>query len=203
MKRLLLVEGADDMHVLSALLKAHQVPKEFDIKEMGGVDPLLESLEVRLKARSEERLGVLLDADESLDDRWRSICNLVNKQFPANLPARPGAGGTVLDLDEAFRFGAWLMPDNRLPGILEDFIRFLVPDGDALMARTTDFVEGLPEDQRRFPASRMSKARIHAWLALQEQPGRPLGLAITCKYLDAEARVVQPLLGWLRELFIR
>lgn len=201
-QRVLLVEGSDDKHVMLALLQAHRVPEEFKIKDMGGVDPLLESLAVRLKARSEERLGVLLDADEDLEARWLSIRNLVHRHFPAALPERPGAEGTVVDLDEAFRFGAWIMPDNTLPGILEDFVRFLVPDGDALMAHTSDFVDGLPAGLCRFPATRRPKALIHSWLALQEQPGRPIGLAVTCKYLDAKAQVVQPLLDWIRALFI-
>src|SRR5436190_24268592 len=38
---------------------------------------------------------------------------------------------------------------------------------------------------------KVSKALIHTWLAWQEKPGRPLGLAITARYFDATASYAQ------------
>ena len=68
----LLVEGPDDKHVLWALLAAHRIEQTFVVEDLGGVDRLLDNLRVRLVARSDERLGVIVDADERLPDRWRS-----------------------------------------------------------------------------------------------------------------------------------
>ena len=45
------------------------------------------------------------------------------------------------------------------------------------------------------------KAQLHTWLAWQEQPGTPLGLAITNRYLDANAPHAQKLMDWIRQLF--
>jgi hypothetical protein len=45
------------------------------------------------------------------------------------------------------------------------------------------------------------KAQLHTWLAWQEQPGTPLGLAITNRYLDADALHAQQLMDWIRQLF--
>jgi len=54
---------------------------------------------------------------------------------------------------------------------------------------------------RRFRESYQAKAHLHTWLAWQEEPGTPMGLAITKRYLDAEAPYALLLLNWIRELF--
>jgi hypothetical protein len=54
----------------------------------------------------------------------------------------------------------------------------------------------------RFKEVHESKARIHTWLAWQEEPGKPVGQAITARYLDANMPHVRQLLDWIRELFI-
>ena len=93
------------------------------------------------------------------------------------------------------------MPNNQFPGMLEDFIQFLVPAGDPLWARAADCLERIPEQDQRFPKEHQGKAHIHTWLAWQEEPGTPLGLAITKRYLDADAPHAQQLMGWIRRLF--
>lgn len=42
---------------------------------------------------------------------------------------------------------------------------------------------------------------IHTWLAWQDDPGTPLGQAITKRYLDAEGPHVAAFLSWLTRLF--
>ena len=76
------------------------------------------------------------------------------------------------------------MPDNRVPGILEDFLRFLVPDGDPLFIHVEKSLNAIPFAHRRFNELRKPKAMIHTWLAWQEEPGRPFGQAISARYLD-------------------
>lgn len=46
-----------------------------------------------------------------------------------------------------------------------------------------------------------TKAYLHTWLAWQEEPGKPMGQAITKKYVDAQAPHAQLLISWLRQLF--
>jgi hypothetical protein len=61
-------------------------------------------------------------------------------------------------------------------------------------------VEG-PDKDRRFPQTQEMKANIHTWLAWQEEPGKPMGQAITKRYLDAAAPHAQQLMDWLCKLF--
>ena len=57
------------------------------------------------------------------------------------------------------------------------------------------------EEARRFRNVHESKARIHTWLAWQKELGKPMGQAITARYLDANALHAQQLIAWIRDLF--
>ena len=94
------------------------------------------------------------------------------------------------------------MPDNHVPGMLENFLTFLVSDQDKLLPLVDQFLNGIPAEIRRCPEIRRPKSRIHSWLALQEHPGKPLGQAVTAKYLDAHTPIVKPFLDWITKMFV-
>ena len=197
---ILLVEGKDDVHVFCHLLKHHQVPDWPRIKNKEGVTKLLDSLEVELLASDLERLGIVVDADTDLTARWQAL-SMILSGSGYKVPVTPDPEGTIIEQPGLPSVGIWIMPDNTLPGMLESFIAFLVPSGDALWSYAEDCVEQIPEQHRRFPAVREPKAHIHTWLAWQEEPGTPMGLAITRRYLDAEASHALQLIDWIRRLF--
>ena len=93
------------------------------------------------------------------------------------------------------------MPDNQQKGILEDFLRFLVPDGSLLFEQVKTSVASIPVAEVRFTKLAEPKALIHTWLAWQEEPGKPMGTAITARYLDANVVQVDALVSWLNRLF--
>lgn len=197
-RRVLVVEGPDDQHVIWNLCVRHDLPETFKVIAANGDGEVLKLLRVQPKASDLERLAVILDADTDLDLRWAEVRNALVAIGYRDVPERPSAGGTVVRGPNLAPTGVWLMPDNRLPGMLEDFLAFLVPTGDALLPLVDAFLDGIPDPARRFAAKDRAKARIHAWLAAQEQPGKPLGLAIKARYLDAQADAVAPFLAWLR-----
>lgn len=93
------------------------------------------------------------------------------------------------------------MPDNQTKGILEDFLRFLVPVGSRLFDHVTTSVAAIPEGERRFSQLSQPKALIHTWLAWQKDPGTPFGTAITARFLDPDVAQMDVLVLWLRRLF--
>ena len=199
-ENVLLVEGRDDKHVFLHLLKHHQVPKLFAIKPKEGVDRLLAELYVELEASDLKRLGIVVDADTDLSSRWQALRNILS-QSGYHPPAAPSTGGTIIHQPGKPSVGIWIMPDNTLPGRLEDFVAFLVPDEDPLWDQARGCLEQIPEQHRRFRTAHFSKAHVHTWLAWQEEPGTPMGLAITKRYLDAEAAYAYELMGWICRLF--
>jgi hypothetical protein len=210
-KRLLLVEGKDDQHVIRHLLRAHGVSdglinvvtpvlnSDTD-PDFGGKHALLESIPVRLNESDLERLGVVLDADESLGGTWSSLRGRLTRSG-IDLPDIPDPNGTICNTTDV-RFGVWLMPDNRVPGILESFLAFLIPPDDNLLPRVDSFIDSIPEHERRFSNRSAPKARIHSWLALQQRPGKPLGLSITHKFLDGNAQATKVFVSWIKQLLV-
>lgn len=203
-KKILLVEGKDDEQVLIHLCDTRGVQKPDEIKQHGSVNQLLESFPVRLKESDLEALGVILDADTDMAARWQSLRDRLNKAGYQNLPDSPCQGGTILlpPSDSLLpRVGIWIMPDNQANGILEDFLRSLVPAESPLFSHVQASVESIPAGEQRFPDLAKPKAIIHTWLAWQEKPGKPLGTAITARFLNPSVAQVDELVSWLDRLF--
>jgi hypothetical protein len=199
---LLVVEGQDDKHVIWAILERHNFAPEFAIQDEGGYESLHQRHSRRLKPGSDlERIGIVVDADANILARWQSIRSVLDRAGYAGAPDQPDPAGTVIGHDILPRVGVWIMPNNVLPGMLEDYLAFLVPTGDGLLQRVSESLDGIPPEERRFADAHRPKALIHTWLAWQAEPGKPLGQAITARYLDADNPHVAVFLAWLTRLF--
>jgi hypothetical protein len=203
----LLVEGPDDRHVFEHLLIRHGISGQFELEQSGGADAVLTSLRTRLKFKSLQRLGIVLDTDptdehpDPVAHLWLRVRDALSRADFRSTPESPAPDGTLIREPDKPVVGVWLMPDNTVPGMLEDFCRFLISGSDPLWARALQAVQSIPEEERRFLVRHVAKANIHTWLAWQEEPGKPIGQAITKKYLDAAAPHALKLIAWLRALF--
>lgn len=203
-KLVLMVEGPDDEHVVKNICGQRQLGKIENIHPYGGKDPLIDSIGVRLKESDIGALGIILDADTDLHARWQAVVFRLREAGYNDVPATPAPEGTIIEspADSLLpRVGIWLMPDNQTPGILEDFLHFLVPAGDGLLALVDKAIASIPISQRRFSDLREPKARIHTWLAWQKEPGKPFGQAISARYLDPNLPAANIFAGWLQRTF--
>ena len=200
-----MVEGTDDEHVLKHICGNRDIPHLDEVESQDGVENLIESLGVRLTLSEEgDVIGVVIDADTEISDRWQSIRGRITGVGYQNVPDQPDPDGTILDPPARTllpRLGVWIMPNNRTSGILEDFLRFLVPQPNILFDHAKASVAAIPEGERRFKQLAEPKAVIHTWLAWQEEPGLPFGTAITARFLDPSVAEVDVLAAWLKRLF--
>ena len=133
---LLLVEGNDDFHVIHSLCKQFKIsvrnlenPEggDFSVVDCKGIDELFEQIPVRFKSsQTITTIGVIIDADSDLQSRWLTLQNIL-KEIGFNLPKEFPKTGLLLN-EGKLKVGVWIMPNNNLNGILEDFISFLVPN---------------------------------------------------------------------------
>ena len=203
-KTVLMVEGKDDEHVIKHVCGARQLGRIDVIREYGGIDNLLEAIGPRLKESDVVALGIIVDADTDVAARWQAISRHLANAGYVGVPQFPERAGTVLERPNNSllpRVGIWLMPDNQLTGLLEDFLAFLVPPGDALFEHVGLSMDSIPEGARRFDDLAMAKAKIHTWLAWQSEPGKPLGQAISARYLDANLPGADLFVSWLNRTF--
>jgi hypothetical protein len=204
-QRVLLVEGRDDEHVLKHICGNRGIARLDEVKPHDGVAALLKNVPVRLKMSEDgDIVGVVIDADTDVKARWQSLRDGLIDVGYQNVPADPALDGTIVDPPAQTllpRVGIWMMPDNQTNGILEDFLRFLVPQGGTLFDHVQSSVATIPEADRRFSPFVKPKAIVHTWLAWQEEPGKPLGTAITARFLDPNVAQVDVLVSWLNRLF--
>ena len=205
-KKILLVEGTDDEHVLKHICGNRDIPHLDKVENCCNVEKLIENLGVRLPLLIQEgdAIGVVIDADTDISARWQSIRDRITDFGYQNVPDQPDPDGTILDPPAGTylpRLGVWIMPNNQRNGILEDFLHSLVPQPNILFDHARNSVAAIPEGERRFKQLYEPKAVIHTWLAWQEYPGRPFGTAITANFLDPNVREVDVLAAWLKRLF--
>ena len=218
-KYVMLVEGPDDYHILQHLLTVHGVNQKIKYRlESGrpapasdneivfhareGIQNVFDNLTQRLKITGELTcLGVVVDADLDSARRWQRLRDILTNAGYADVPKAPLAGGTIMEHEEKPRVGIWIMPNNTLPGKIEDFIALLVPAEDNLWEQAKRNVQEIPEAERRFNREAFIKAHVHTWLAWQKIPGLPMGQAINSRYFNSDAPEAVQLVGWLRRLF--
>lgn len=198
-RRVLLVEGPDDKHVVRHLCRRHQSIPDFDILDRGGLEPLLETVGAELNVLGRQAIGILVDANDDLAARWKSVTDrLLNEGVTA--PRQPTPKGTVIDTIEKPRVGIWLMPDNTSTGELEDFVMQMIPEGDPVWPRAKRYIEEIPQAYRRFPEVKTRRAELYAWLAARENP-RQMGSAIGSHDLKVDGHLCKNFLDWLKALF--
>lgn len=206
-QRILLVEGKDDEHVIKNLCGARELPQlVFHNKE--GFESLIESLPVQLKSSgpNDDTVGVVVDADEDAGRRWEDLRMCLTRAGYSRVPRDPLRDGMVLDAETGTallpRVGVWMMPDNANSGQLENFLEFLIPSEHRRLAVHVDqSIESIPGEFMFFAPNKKAKAKIHTWLAWQRDPGKPLGQAISARYLDADVPQVDVFVAWIKRLF--
>ncbi len=206
MRQVLLVEGSDDLHVIAALCQKFQIDENFCIEDCGGISNILKGLPVRLKGSGEiHTMGIVVDADLDLNYRWSEIREILIKSGKYSLiPAEFPKEGLILfpDNQDDIKIGVWIMPNNVVNGMLEDFISFLIPDSDEMIKPVNDALDCIEAQQiNKYAKSHRSKAYIHTWLAWQEDPGTPMGFAITKKYLSTSPQICNSFVEWIKKLY--
>lgn len=206
-ERILIVEGTDDEHTVKHICGAHGIP-ELNFKGQGGYDSALKTFLVQVKSEAGKQecdvsIGLIVDADSDVRERWESIkrhlLNLGYRDFP-NEPLPP-AEGSIIEYGDLPRVGIWIMPNNQQPGILEHFLEMCIGTDDVLIRYARECVGNIEPRLRLFSEIREQKAVLHTWLAWQEDPGRPYGQAIKNNSINARSEQATNFAAWLSSLY--
>jgi len=158
---LLLVEGRDDQQVVRRVCEPSGLAHSFRIEQKDGIDALVRSIGAHLQEPDLCALGILADSNADPSGRWQGISDRLSRAGIA-VPRNLDSGGTIIEGE--IRVGVWLMPNNDEPGELEDFVRSMIRDHDQLWQRAETYIDDIPAEVRRFPSTKATKAKVHAWL---------------------------------------
>ncbi|EDN70757.1 conserved hypothetical protein [Beggiatoa sp. PS] len=92
------------------------------------------------------------------------------------------------------------MPNNQETGMLEDFLMALAQPNSLEWARHC-LEQAQHKNLTTFKEVHQSKAIIHTYLAWQDEPGNPLGQAITAHALQPNTEIAYHFTDWLKQLF--
>jgi len=204
-RAVLLVEGTSDFGLIKNLWERHYSdPMPFEIKPSFNDRDLLDAFRGSLLGSEVSRLGMVVDADSSVETRWPGVYQALVDRGYRPVPKRPIPEGMVIYRSERTvpLVGVWVMPNNALPGALEDFARYLIRADDKLWPHAEQVISEIPSELRRFREVQQSKVHIHTWLAWQSDPGLRLGLAMRRRLLDSAAPQAVQFVQWLRRLFV-
>jgi len=206
---LLLVEGEQEKRTIPYLIEANGIdwvtknnPVVY-IEPLGGeknvIDPLLISAE--LKASGRRALGLMVDADDNPSGRWQSVRNACLTAMP-DIPEQLPETGLIHCLPNDIKFGVWIMPDNKMRGMLETFLAYMIPDeSEPLWEYAQEAVSAAKNKNAPFKDTHVDKAHIFTWLAWQKPPGRQLQNAIMEKILDPKHPKAQTFVNWFKSLY--
>ena len=198
-ERILLVEGRDDLSVMCNLCRSDSGMPKFQITAKGGWDELRRAIRGEIIAEGRAAVGIVVDANDSLDGRWQGIAERLQAAGLTS-PPRPARTGTIIETSGKPRVGIWVMPDNLSTGELENFVARMIPSTDPVWPLSEEYIDGIPEKHRKFAERKIVRAKVHAWLAARNRP-RLMGTAIRAGDLDMNGAQVQMFLEWLRDLF--
>ena len=205
--KVLLVEGAGDEGVIKEILDAWNLTCP-SIKPCGSDVQVFQALKMYISNPAQYKtIGVVVDADINPEGRLQRFAQVLNacKRYRVDekTPLAPTGlitDGTVVD---AARVGLWVMPDNQSHGMLEDFLAAMAnavhPE---LMEESESAISNVEsKGLQQYTPRHRPKAKIHTYLAWQEEPGRTLPQAIQKHYLDVSSENSRPFVEWLSRLF--
>jgi hypothetical protein len=195
--KILLVEGDNDKRVIPEFIEQNGIlwelnPQEYivKIKAKDSKENLLSQTEIKteLKASGLEALGIVVDADENPQTRKQRI-EQIYESLGKNLNDNLSDNGLIFQLNSGIKFGIWMMPNNYNQGMLETFLSYLIeennPNDNSLWQYVEEVVVEASKRGATYKEVHLDKAKIHTWLAWQDEPGNQLHQAIKYKIFNS------------------
>lgn len=193
-RRLFLLEGKTDKIIVEAVLERLRI-SNVELEDCNGIENLLNDLPALIKESEMRGIGIIVDANNSLERRWQSIRDkLIRSDLEIELPKTPHHHGTVQEFGDQV-IGIWVMPDNQKSGVLEDFVAELIPEND-IWKLACGFVESVRDKGIRVNES---KSRVYAWLSIVA-PGTQMGTAFKADKIELDNENYKNFENWIKTL---
>jgi len=215
--RVLFVEGSSDKTIIKEILniylphwkitrkRSRSSQSQINIQDLQGIRNITpDKIFNQLADPNVPALGIVIDADSSASDQWQEICQtcqsveqLRSISFPNQIPEN----GFICSVSDDQKFGIWIMPDNRLPGMLETLLSQLIPnDREDLWTHLQNSVSQAKQLGATFDDKHLDKAHIYTWLAWHHKPGAWLKTGERAVF-NFDHPQVHAFVDWLKTLY--
>ena len=193
----ILVEGGDESYILNALIRqmagaASEPQENVNIYDIDGKSNLREILHLLVKSEGSDqvkRIGIMLDADGSEKDTFKSVQNILEKE---ELPV-PNAPNDPAEEDDSPAVTALILPGNGQKGELETLLCESFADKPV-----NECINEFFECVKRLNGAvkKEEKARVRAYIAATD-PEVATGGAAERGYWDFEHPAFEPIRRFL------
>lgn len=207
MKKVLLVEGADDVQTILGLLDVYKLESGFNIMSCDGKDNLMLRFDAMLKNPSAYSvIGVVLDADENAGSRWQQVRDRLTKTgfYLCRKMPLDNQGMIIEGIDTNVfpKVGIWIMPDNRYCGTLENFLLDMIDKDDELLGKVEEVLTDIETLKiKRYRNIDRNKAKVHTFLSWEKKPGKSLRTEIVSRVLNPKTDTATNFINWLKRLY--
>lgn len=169
---LLAVEGKDELNFFEGLIE-HIGLQHIQVWQYEGKTNLRGKLKTLVMSSGFAKvtsLGVTRDADDNYSTAFASVRGALENaglSAPARALVSTGSHPKVVVM---------VFPRENMNGMLEDICLDAVSSEPA-MTCVTEYFDCLRREEIRIPHNRLSKARVHAFIASRQEPDLRLGLA--------------------------
>ena len=176
-KKVIAVEGRDEVNFFNALLK-HEKITDFEIRDVGGKQQFKNKLPALVRMSGftgVEILAVVSDADNDANAAFESIRNILKKEkLKPPVHINQFSGGTP-------KIGIFIMPGNSDAGMLEDLCLKTV-ENHPVMNCVNPFVDCISKLEEA--PNNMAKAKAQAFLAAMPELANSVGVGAQKGYWD-------------------
>ncbi len=193
-EKILLVEGESDKQFFRELLKKISLnhveikiytPLDSGAEKNGkvGACDILSIYMQNLPDGSTSHLAIVMDADYisdgwGFDNTFQKAEEVIKKNGYEK--SNKNSYGILFNHPDGLNdVGLWVMPDNRLEGMAEDWIKAVIKSEEtSLFEHAINVVGNLPKPLK-FKEIHRSKVQVATWMAWQKIPGQGLDAAVT------------------------
>jgi hypothetical protein len=193
-KKLLAVEGKDELNFFDKLFEHMGLKDIVDLREVKGKHKFkdkMPSLKNTPGFHDLDAIAIIRDADENSENTFISVQGVL-KQNDLQPPEKPGefSNGTP-------KVGVFIMPDNKNSGMLETLCLSTVQEKEE-MECVDRFIDCANELEN--PPKEKDKAKTQAFLALMPEVPDHVGIGAQQGVWNFDSPVLEPLKKFLSEL---
>lgn len=196
-KKLLAVEGNDEKSFFKELFKYMGMDAIVQVLDVAGKDNFKKEMPLLKKAtgfNDLEAIGIIRDADDSFENAFKSVINVLEKIEDLKVPKKPGEFSQGNP-----KVGVFIMPDNSHPGMLEDLCLETVKDTEEMKC-VKQFLDCAKQLENPPKEKDIPKAQVQTFLAVMPDVPNSVGRGAQKKLWNFDAAELKPLKDFLSQL---
>ncbi|WP_394120322.1 DUF3226 domain-containing protein [Planococcus donghaensis] len=197
-KKVLIVEGKDEVFFFESLFKFMNIEESIQILELGGVDNMktkIKTIKNMPNFDEVDSIGIVRDSDGSIKSALQSVQNILSD---TDLPV-PVSHNSFTKADSLLKLGVFIMPGEEIEGAMLEDLCLHTKSEDENINLINEYLNQLKESGSSYP-SNVAKAKVLIYLASANKVVNTLGLGAKKGYWNLSSEALNPIKSFITNL---